>query len=406
LSNLNNLNFELHQNKCANVAENNFIKNFRMTNSRKELRFARTTPLSSIFGSGLLVIVPILNAAVGPYSVIAMAGVCALAYAVGSVIRFNIRNVEPLIEAGTISARTSRNERTANLALVLAYAISVCLYIHILAAFLLGGLEINTPFKENIVCVIIISAIGVVGRFKGLDMLLILERWALRITGVLILLIIAGFVVFDWHAFKTNTIHFPVFPKQDIWTILTVLGGTLIVVQGFETSRYLGTEFDREMRVRSCRSSQIVSTIIYLIFVSAATPLMYFLGSKVEDNGLLLLVGKASVLLPIPLVIAAVLSQFSAAVADIVGGGGNVAESTNDRIDERTAYVLICGIAVILAFSSTLTLISFASRAFAFYYFLQCIVAISVSKNTTQKVTFSLLAIVLAFITLFAVPAG
>ena len=74
---------------------------------------------------------------------------------------------------------------------------------------------------------------------------------------------------------------------------------------------------------------------------------MHFLGSEVRDNGLLLLAGKVSVLLPIPLVIAAVLSQFSAAVADIVAGGGNVAESTEGRVDERRAYVLICGIAVV-----------------------------------------------------------
>ena len=65
-----------------------------MTSDRKQLRHARTTPLASIFGSGFLVIVPILNAAVGPYSVVAMAGVCALAYAMGSVIRFNIRHAE------------------------------------------------------------------------------------------------------------------------------------------------------------------------------------------------------------------------------------------------------------------------------------------------------------------------
>ena len=68
--------------------------------------------------------------------------------------------------------------------------------------------------------------------------------------------------------------------------------------------------------------------------------------------------------------------------------------------------MLICGIAVILAFASTLTILSFASRAFAFYYFLQCLVAIRVSKNTGQKVVIGLLAAVLAFITLFAVPAG
>ena len=112
-----------------------------------------------IFGSGFLVIVPILNGAVGPYSLVAMAGVCAIAYAMGSVIRFNIRNVEPVLEAGTAPARLLRWERTANLALVLAYAISVCLYIHILAAFLLGGLGINTPRRENIITVIVIELV-------------------------------------------------------------------------------------------------------------------------------------------------------------------------------------------------------------------------------------------------------
>jgi hypothetical protein len=377
-----------------------------MPGTRKELRHARSTPLASIFGSGFLVIVPILNAAVGPYALFAMAGVCAVAYAVGSVIRFNIRHVEPILADGTISARAARYERTSNLALVLAYAISVCLYIHILAAFLLGGLGINTPRRENLVTVIVVAAIGALGRFRGLDMLLVMERWALRVTAVLMLALIVGFAAFDWRAFTSHTLEWPAVPTQGLWNVLTILGGTLIVVQGFETSRYLGSEFDREMRVRSCRSSQIVSTTIYLLFVAVATPLMHFLSSQVEDNGLLVLTAKASVLLTAPLVIAAVMSQFSAAVADVVAGGGNVAETTQGRVDDRNAYLWICGVAVVLAFASTLTILSFASRAFAFYYFLQCLVAISVSKSTAQKVAMSLLAAVLAFITLFAVPAG
>jgi hypothetical protein len=374
--------------------------------SRSHLRHARATPLASIFGSGFLVIVPILNAAVGPYSVVAMAGVCALAYAMGSVIRFNIRHAEPLLESPTPSPRLLRYERTANLALVLAYAISVCLYIHILAAFVLGGLGINTQFRENFLTVIIVAAIGVLGRFRGLDMLMILERWALRVTGVLVLVLVVGFLIFDWKAYTTQTIQWPLVPKQDLWTVLTVLGGTLIVVQGFETSRYLGNQFDREMRIWSCRSSQLVSTVIYVVFVAAATPLMHFLGNHVEDNGLLVLAAKVAAWLPIPLVLAAVLSQFSAAVADVVAAGGTVEESTQGRVDDRQAYVLICGIAVILAFASTLTILSFASRAFAFYYFLQCLVAIVVAESKAMKIIIGVLAAVLFFITLFAVPAG
>lgn len=374
--------------------------------TRKLLRHARATPLASIFGSGFLVIVPILNGTVGPYAVLAMACVCALAYAMGSVIRYNIRHAEPVLEGGSASARVARYERTANLALVLAYAISVCLYIHILASFVLGAMGINSPRRENVLTVIIVAGIGLLGRFRGLDMLLILERWALRVTGLLVLLLVGGFILFSWRAFSTNTLVWPVLPKQNLWTVLTVVGGTLIVVQGFETSRYLGSEYDREMRVWSCRSSQIVSTIVYLVFVAAATPLMHFLGNQVEDNGLLILAAKAAVWLPIPLVFAAVLSQFSAAVADVVAAGGNVEESTQGRVDAQQAYIWVCGVAVILAFASTLTILSFASRAFAFYYFLQCLVAICVAPNKLQKTAIGVLAAVLLFITLFAVPAG
>ena len=61
-----------------------------MTTPSKDFINAISTPLASIFGSGFLVIVPILAGAVGGYSVFAMAGVCALAYAVGMVIRYNI----------------------------------------------------------------------------------------------------------------------------------------------------------------------------------------------------------------------------------------------------------------------------------------------------------------------------
>lgn len=68
-----------------------------MKNKSTNCILALVTPLASIFGSGFLVIVPILAGAVGRYSVFVVAAVCALAYAVGSVIRYNIKNVEPLL---------------------------------------------------------------------------------------------------------------------------------------------------------------------------------------------------------------------------------------------------------------------------------------------------------------------
>ena len=91
-----------------------------MRGNARTLMDATTTPLASIFGSGFLVIVPILAGAVGRFSVLAMAAVCGLAYAVGSVIRFNIRYAEPLLERSTAKHVTVRIERTSDLALILA----------------------------------------------------------------------------------------------------------------------------------------------------------------------------------------------------------------------------------------------------------------------------------------------
>ena len=47
-----------------------------------------------------------------------------------------------------------------------------------------------------------------------------------------------------------------------------------------------------------------------------------------------------------------------------------------------------------------------ASRAFAAYYALQCVVALRTSSGTWRKLGFGLLAIVLALVTLLARPAA
>ena len=55
---------------------------------------------------------------------------------------------------------------------------------------------------------------------------------------------------------------------------------------------------------------------------------------------------------------------------------------------------------------NTLTVLALASRAFAFYYTLQCLVAFNVSENRTERFGMALVAAGLLFITLFAVSAG
>ena len=373
----------------------------------KPIVAATSTPLSSIFGSGFLIIVPILAGAVGPYSVLAMAGVCALAYAVGSVIRFNIKHAEPVL-AGTPGEATLSIERCSDFALVLAYVISVCLYLHILSAFVLGGFHADTELNENLLTTAIIAIITAIGITKGLKVLNVLEQWGLYVTLLIIVLLIFGFARYDWTVWQSASgITLVKALKHTPWEVLTIVAGTLIVVQGFETTRYLGSSFDAEVRVRASRWSQIISTAVYLVFVAVALPVVHTLNGKYDDNSLIALVGVAASALAVPLIVAAALSQFSAAVADTLAATGNMQETTHGHLKSKWGCILVGGGAIALSWSaSTVEIIALASRAFAFYYMLQCLVAISVSKSTAQRAGMAVVAAALGFITLFAVPAS
>jgi hypothetical protein len=82
-------------------------------------------------------------------------------------------------------------------------------------------------------------------------------------------------------------------------------------------------------------------------------------------------------------------------------------EVTHRHLKERFGYVLVGGGAIMLTWSAdTFEILALASRAFAFYYMLQCLVAISVSQRALQRVGMGAVAIALGFIAIFAVPAG
>lgn len=180
-------------------------------------------------------------------------------------------------------------------------------------------------------------------------------------------------------------------------------------MQGFETPRYLGRRFDTGTRIRASRWSQYVSLTIYVAFVALALPIVPVLHGQYADNSLIRLAAAISVLLAMPLVLAAGLSQFSAAVADTLAAAGNLEEVTRQRLSQRSGYLLVGVLAMLLAWTgSTFTVIALASRAFALYYLLQCLVALSVCRNHRERLRFFLvaLALALAFILIFAVPAG
>jgi len=368
---------------------------------------AMNTPLASIFGSGFLVIVPVLASSVGPYSVLAMLVVAFVAFQAGAVVRHNILCAEPVLEKGE-RRKTVMFERLSSFALVAAYIVSVCLYVHILSSFVLGAFDLDSSFNKSLLTTIIIGSITIIGVAGGLKPLEKMESWALYITLAILMVLLLGFAMYDVnHYLATSRFTLPQMPDRSIWEMITIVAGTLIVVQGFETTRYLGKVFDCRTRIVASRWSQYLSLSVYVIFVALALPVVVILKGDYTENSLILLAAQVSVLLVAPLIIAASLSQFSAAVADTLAATANMTEITVGRINQRWGYVLVGGLAMVLAWSgSTFAIITLASKAFALYYLLQCCVGFTVCKNHMERLRFVLVGLALLFVLIFAVPAG
>ncbi len=368
---------------------------------------AMSIPLASIFGSGFLVIVPILASSVGPYALLAMLVVAFVAFQAGAVVRHNILCAEPVLAAGRKHITLSL-ERLSDVALVGAYIVSVCLYIHIMSAFVLGAFGMDSDFNKSLLTTLVIGVITTIGVMGGLKPLEKLESWALYVTLFILTLLLVGFAIYDARGFlDSGAFTLPVMPQRSIWEMLTIVAGTLIVVQGFETTRYLGRSFDTWTRILASRWSQYVSLTVYVVFVALALPVVSSLNGKYTDNSLILMAAEVSVLLVTPLIIAAGLSQFSAAVADTLAAAANMVEVTHNRIKQRWGYLLVGVTAMALAWSnSTFEIISLASRAFALYYLLQCFVAFTVCRNHRERARFILVGLALLFVLVFAVPVG
>ena len=375
--------------------------------SRRRVLIATVTPLASILGSGLLIIVPVLERTLGALSVLGAIGVCAIAWWVGTAVRHCVRVVEPLAATRRLDPLSRRVDQGADAVIVVAYVISVALYLRIMAEYVVAyATDGNGQATERIVAcatVLVIIAIGVLRGFAGLDRL---DR--ITLVAVLGLITVLGvtLAVHDGAALVGGDLHLPPVPDTGAGDALLVLGGILITVQGFETVRYLGDEFDAETRVWASRVAQLVAASIYVGFVAVATPVMGLGTPAGADDTLLDITARVAPWLALPLVLSAVLSQFSAAVADTAAADGNLRKLSGWMHGPRPYLASGLAAIVLAATVPTFTIVAVASRAFAAYYALQAVLALRTSQGTGRKIGYGTLAVLLTAVTLLARPAG
>jgi len=338
---------------------------------------ATVTPLASIIGSGFLVAGPILAHAAGTLAWAAMLGLCAIAYLFGMAIRYNIaaRNGHGHRKPG--SDNLGLLERASDLALSLAYFVSVAYYLNLFAAF---GLRLGNVTDSGIIRLVastVIVIIGILGALGGLKALERLEVGAVGLKLGLIGGLLAALVLGNALAIGAGDWRWPAEDHAHGGAEIAILLGLVILVQGFETSRYLGESYDAPTRIRTMRWAQWMASAIYLVFVLLVT--RYFAGNLPEQGGETAIIDMLADLGPAlaPLIIAmALASQLSAAVADLNGAGGLLAETFQHRIKVKIGNLVTALAALGITWAADIyRIIAYASKAFVAYYALQCALA-------------------------------
>ncbi|WP_319771875.1 hypothetical protein [Breoghania sp.] len=367
---------------------------------------AIATPLASIIGSGFLVTVPILREMAGAWAIMPMAGLLVLAYLIGGAIRHNIRHVEPIFEDGSAPLGLSSLERLSHLVLAFAYFVSVTYYLVLFASFGLKPFGIVDETAVKIVVTICLALIAGVGFTRGFSAVERVEVYTVSLKLAIIAGLIAGLAVYGLGELATGTIT--TIPGHLETKNVPVFLGLLIVVQGFETSRFLGNAYDTQMRISTMKQAQILAGIIYLAFFFAMIPLLAIDVTGAGIAAIVDMLKPVSIVLPALIMIGALASQSSAAIADTLGAGGLLHDITGGRVRVNYAYPLIAVIAALITWETNIySLITLASRCFAFFYALQCLIA-SLSAIRRHEirgaVLYALLGVVCAAVVAFGAP--
>jgi hypothetical protein len=260
----------------------------------------------------------------------------------------------------------------------LAYAVAVAHYLTLLGSFHVEQATWQTGREAaRWIATALVLPIAGAGRAGGLRRVIAAERHVVAFQPA----VIAGFLAaLAGHAVAVArdggaAALLPVPPEGGAGS-LPVLLGLLIVVQGFETSRYLGDAFDRGTRIRTMSKAQWVTAAIYLLFFLLLLPVLPAAMQGAGETSILALAATVGALLPAMPTAGAAASQFSSAVADTIGSSGLASGLAGERAGPRRAFPVLGAATLAMLWTTDIFgVIALASRAFAVYYVLQCLLA-------------------------------
>ena len=215
-------------------------------------------------------------------------------------------------------------------------------------------------------------------------MLEFLETYSVDVKLAIIFALLMASIFYNGHLFLKGDWVLTISSHESGWIAFRKVLGMVIIVQGFETSRYIGNKYSAALRIKTMRYAQWISGAIYILFL-ALVMIIFNRINHITDTAIIELSYILAPVLGVLIIIAAVMSQLSAAIADTVGSGGLLAEATHQKVSVNDSYLFISSAAMVLIWTTNIyQIVSIASKAFAIYYAFEIMLTLLNLKKLTQ----------------------
>ena len=367
---------------------------------------ATVVPLAEIMDVGFIVFSPVIIVLFGYDATWAMLGLCLLAILTGFAISYNINNYEPLIGKPDPLHRWNS---IALWALLAASVVNVAYYAQLLMTLVWLPLgDLYSPGLVTATAAALLGILTIYGFAKGLLALNDLGNKSTAFNLSAIVAVLVAFAAYNVQRLVGGDFDWPHFNAPDNDEAFRKLLGLFVLVQGFESSRYIGAYFSADQRVKTMRSAQYISSAVYVLFV--AFSLILFATVKAPNNvtAIFEVSKQVSAFLPFLIMAAALGSQLSAIVNDTETRTEMLAGQVGDRLPRKWTFPLFLVPAILVVLLTEVSsVVALASRVFAAYYLSQALIAGRLAWRAERwawVAFFTGIALAMAVVAVFGLP--
>jgi hypothetical protein len=368
---------------------------------------ATIVPLAGIMDVGFLVFSPVIILLFGFDAPWAMLGLCVLGILTGFAISYNINNYEPLIGKPDPLHRWNS---VALWALIAASVVNEAYRAVLLMTLVFLPLgDLYSPGLVTATAAVLLGILAIYAFAKGLISLNNFANKSAAFNLSAIAAVVVAFGTFNVQQLVGGDFDWPHFNAPDDAEAFRKLLGLFVLVQGFESSRYIGAYFSADERVRTMRSAQCISSAVYVVFVLFS--LVLFAGVMVPHNATAIFeVSKqVSVFLPYLIMAAALGSQLSAIVDDTQTRSEMLVGQLGDRVPRQWTFPLFLVPAILVVLLTDVSsAVALASRVFAAYYLSQALIAGRLAWRAERwawVAFFTGIALAMAVVAVFGLPS-